>query len=204
MLPKADVELVALQQLATTSGERAWALLLSDVLPIAMDSTSQRHALRELLARVDAACVLVDLNVLCRRYASLLCLEPDSPATLLGGGLRAEDAERVVATVSDATTRHDTTVHAVEKNGAATKAKQATLPPDDVVFEGMRVWRREQAKARGVPAYRVMSDRVLRDVINEAPKDLASLRLIPGIGDKTVETLGRDMLTALAHVRATR
>ena len=168
----ADVELLALQQIESFSGTKDWALLLDDVLGFAMDSYTQRRALREVIARVDAACVLIDLQALCSRYSALLCLEPNAPAAMV--------------------------------NGAGLEPVAPPAAVDDVVFEAMRVWRRERAQERGVPAFRVMSDRVMRDVINEAPKDLAGLRMIPGIGDKTIETLGKDLLGTLAAVRGSR
>jgi superfamily II DNA helicase RecQ len=54
----------------------------------------------------------------------------------------------------------------------------------------LREWRRAQAKKSGVPAFRIVSDRVLMAIARNLPRSAAELLAIPGIGIATVEKYG--------------
>ena len=172
--PSADVHLVSLQQRTHFSLPCQWAIVLDDVLGRAVDSYALRTSLRELLGHVDAACVCVDMQALAARFSALLCLEPSAAAS----------NPQVSA----------------EEEGTATDAAPANMT-DETLFGVLRVWRRDEARRRSVPAYRVMSDRVLRQVCAEKPADLATLAVIPGIGEKTIEKSGAALLAALRSHR---
>jgi DNA topoisomerase-3 len=51
----------------------------------------------------------------------------------------------------------------------------------------LKAWRRAVAAKQGVPAFRVMSDRVLLAIAENEPASAAELLSIPGIGIKLVE-----------------
>jgi superfamily II DNA helicase RecQ len=182
-----DVHLVALQQIARFSEPCAWALVLDDVLGRAVQSLAVRAALRELLAQVDAACVCVDVAALSRHFSTLLSLEPDVAAVRVGG-------EPEVA--SPKTARVPVPRRALPEAAAGSPARTAN---EAALFEQMRSWRRDEARRRGVPAFRVMSDRVLTQVCREKPRDLSTLGTIPGIGQKTLAESGKGLLEAIAH-----
>ncbi|HET9356277.1 MAG TPA: RecQ family ATP-dependent DNA helicase, partial [Sphingomicrobium sp.] len=55
--------------------------------------------------------------------------------------------------------------------------------PHDPLFEALRNWRRERAKAQGVPPYVIFHDSTLRAVAAARPANLSGLSLIEGIGD---------------------
>jgi DNA topoisomerase-3 len=61
-----------------------------------------------------------------------------------------------------------------------------TSPPE----EKLRAWRLAVAKRMGVPAFRIMTDRVLIAIAEARPRTAAELLAIPGIGLKTVEQHG--------------
>jgi superfamily II DNA helicase RecQ len=64
--------------------------------------------------------------------------------------------------------------HKTEIKGSATAAK-------------LKAWRRAVAAKQGVPAFRVMSDRVLLAIAENQPATAAEMLAIPGIGIKLVE-----------------
>jgi superfamily II DNA helicase RecQ len=71
------------------------------------------------------------------------------------------------------------------------------VSPDPLIdsrLQKLKMWRREWALKSGVPAYRVLSNRVVLQVAEFAPLTLARLHEIKGIGDKTVETYGVELL----------
>ncbi|HET9355740.1 MAG TPA: HRDC domain-containing protein, partial [Sphingomicrobium sp.] len=59
-------------------------------------------------------------------------------------------------------------------------------------------WRRERAKAQGVPPYVIFHDSTLRAVAAARPANLSGLSLIEGIGDTKLERHGESLLAALA------
>jgi superfamily II DNA helicase RecQ len=82
------------------------------------------------------------------------------------------------------------------KKATAAKAKKKQPPkhPDDAASSGiedaLRRWRLAEAKRRGVPAFRIFSDQVLKAVAAQRPATAAELLSIPGIGIATVEKYG--------------
>ena len=70
--------------------------------------------------------------------------------------------------------------------------------PHDPLFEALRAWRRETAKAEGVPPYVIFHDATLRAVAAAKPSSLSALSAIEGIGDTKLERHGESLLGALA------
>ena len=65
----------------------------------------------------------------------------------------------------------------------------------------LKEWRRAQAKKLGVPAFRIMSDRVLVAIAHDQPRSAAELLAIPGIGIATVEKYGTQLYRILNQSR---
>jgi len=61
----------------------------------------------------------------------------------------------------------------------------------------LRQWRREEARRRGVPAFRIFSDKTLHAIAEERPATAAELLAIPGIGIAAVEKYGRQIYRIL-------
>ncbi len=55
------------------------------------------------------------------------------------------------------------------------------------LFEDLRAWRGDTAKAHGVPAYVIFHDATLAAIAAACPRDVAALRRIPGFGAKKLE-----------------
>jgi ATP-dependent DNA helicase RecQ len=60
--------------------------------------------------------------------------------------------------------------------------------------ERLRQWRREQAQAAGLPSFFIFSDTVLREIVAAAPRSLAELRGVRGVGPEKLERFGAAVL----------
>jgi len=65
------------------------------------------------------------------------------------------------------------------------------------VFEALRAWRLARARTEAVPPYVVASDRTLRDVARQRPRDRADLERCHGIGPAKAERYGAELLAVL-------
>ena len=71
------------------------------------------------------------------------------------------------------------------QRAAATGAQLHDLSThDQALFEALRNWRLETAKAKGVPPYVIFHDRTLAAIAAERPSSPDSLRAISGVGEK--------------------
>jgi DNA topoisomerase-3 len=79
------------------------------------------------------------------------------------------------------------------------KADPATLaPPPAEVLSGLKAWRQQEARARKVPAFMILSDKVLKAIASLNPSNLEGLGQVHGMGPKLVEKHGRRILEVLA------
>jgi ATP-dependent DNA helicase RecQ len=67
------------------------------------------------------------------------------------------------------------------------------------LFERLRAWRGETARARNVPAYVIFHDATLREIAARAPRSLAELAGISGVGDRKLEAYGEALIGLLAE-----
>jgi superfamily II DNA helicase RecQ len=65
---------------------------------------------------------------------------------------------------------------------------------DPTLEERLREWRRALAKARGIPAFVILTDRTLRAIASAKPASLAGLLEVNGIGPKLAEKHGAAIL----------
>ncbi len=72
-------------------------------------------------------------------------------------------------------------------------------PDADPLFEKLRALRKRLADERGVPAYIIFNDKVLRAMCDERPATAAELLAISGIGPKKLERYGQLFLDAIAE-----
>ena len=77
---------------------------------------------------------------------------------------------------------------------AASEALADLSERDRHLFEALREWRLETAKARGVPPYVVFHDRTLAAIAEARPGGLADLTAISGVGEKKAERFGDGVL----------
>jgi ATP-dependent DNA helicase RecQ len=75
------------------------------------------------------------------------------------------------------------------------RAPSAGLPDEDLLAY-FRLWRKDEAKRRGVPAFVVMHDSSLEDLCRIRPKNLAEVRTVSGFGDVKTADYGPAILEA--------
>jgi DNA topoisomerase-3 len=69
--------------------------------------------------------------------------------------------------------------------------------PDPVLFERLKAWRLDVARSEGIPAFRILPDRVLRRLAAVRPTTPDALLMIPGVHPRFVQKWGRDLLLRL-------
>jgi ATP-dependent DNA helicase RecQ len=67
--------------------------------------------------------------------------------------------------------------------------------------EYLRLWRRDVARSRGLPAFAVMHDTSLEELCRYMPDSLAALRRIHGFGERKTETFGREIIAVISRFR---
>jgi ATP-dependent DNA helicase RecQ len=90
---------------------------------------------------------------------------------------------------------------AEKKKTARTRSRRidAELDPGQhALWERLRAWRSETAKAHGVPAYVILHDATLLELVRARPQTGEALRHIPGIGAHKLENYGVALLALLA------
>ena len=74
----------------------------------------------------------------------------------------------------------------------------ATLDDDErLLFENLRVLRRQLADETGVPAYIVFGDKVLLEMVARRPTTERELLRVPGVGEAKLERYGAEFLRVL-------
>lgn len=87
--------------------------------------------------------------------------------------------------------------------GANSKAPVPLDEDGERIFQALRAWRLERARADGLSPYIVAYDRTLRLVARERPRNLEALGGVPGVGASKALKYGPEMLEVIAEVTAT-
>ena len=66
---------------------------------------------------------------------------------------------------------------------------------DEALYDALRSWRAERAKALSQPAYCVFTDATLVAIAEQRPQTVAALVAIPGIGQGKLDRFGDEVLT---------
>jgi len=69
---------------------------------------------------------------------------------------------------------------------------------DALLLERLKAWRREEARAQGVPAYVIFHDSTLAEIARAQPRNLDALAAIAGIGARKLERYGEALLAAIS------
>jgi DNA helicase-2/ATP-dependent DNA helicase PcrA len=84
----------------------------------------------------------------------------------------------------------------------AMKLRRCGDCPSDVdteLLDRLRVWRSEEARGQGIPAYVVFTDATLTAIAEHRPADVAALVGIPGIGARKLDRYGRAVLALVSE-----
>ena len=69
---------------------------------------------------------------------------------------------------------------------------------DTPLFESLRAWRTQRARAEAVPPYVIVTNVQLARIVRERPGSLTALKKIPGLGESRLERFGKEILGLLA------
>ena len=62
------------------------------------------------------------------------------------------------------------------------------------LYEALRLWRMEAARRRGVPAFRIFTNKVLDNLVADRPTSYDELYMVQGVGPYFVKQYGKEML----------
>jgi len=79
--------------------------------------------------------------------------------------------------------------------------RPASAAPEPALLQHMRVWRRDFARRRGVPAFMILNDAALADLCRREPDTIDQLLAVNGIGEKKAQSFGSDILAELQKFR---
>lgn len=113
--------------------------------------------------------------------------------TSLGRSAQAEDIS--------ALSTHAQSAGSAPKRRERAKTIRRSSPSSETPrgFETLRAWRLEKARARGVPAFRIMSDRVLIAICERSPRSPEDLLEVSGFSQKALASFGDEILKALGE-----
>lgn len=87
----------------------------------------------------------------------------------------------------------------VEKKPAAAKKTKKVVVSDDVrhprLYEKIVLWRRDKAEELNVPAYVVLSQKALVDIVNKLPENESQLKKVNGIGNVKLKQYGAELIS---------
>jgi len=86
--------------------------------------------------------------------------------------------------------------------GRGTEPENREAGPGSRTAAMLKAWRQALAAKRGIPAFRIMTDRVLLAIAEKQPKTAAQLLAIPGIGIKLVEQYASQIYRILDESRS--
>lgn len=89
---------------------------------------------------------------------------------------------------------------AKSKSKSLGKTARPKATPNDPAFEALKKWRLEQARKEGVPAFRILSDKVLTELAADRPTANDELLEVSGLGPRLVARYGPALLKVLAQV----
>ncbi|MBI1377825.1 MAG: DNA helicase RecQ [Frankiales bacterium] len=119
------------------------------------------------------------------------------------GALIVTEAARPVLEGTETVQLRRPTAPAPRVRGSRSSSRGPAAPveatdEDRALFERLRTLRRELADAEGVPAYVVLPDRTLWELVASRPRDEQALLAVNGIGPVKVERYGGRLLDLLA------
>jgi superfamily II DNA helicase RecQ len=120
----------------------------------------------------------------------MIPVEPDAPARSKGRKPAKKKAAR------------KTKEKAKPETAKAPVAAIAASPLNGtVLIAALKAWRMAEAKAKGLPAFRILTDKTLTAIAEDRPQTTRELLSIPGIGLQTVEKYGAKIFRIVAQTK---
>ena len=129
-----------------------------------------------------------------RQLAALGLIEVDVEGH--GGIHLAGECRAVLRGERQVALRHDPTPTRAGR-GRAERVTSTVGPGDDPLFQALRRWRLETAKAQEVPPYVVFHDTTLAAIASARPRTRVELGAIPGVGAAKLDRYGSAILAVL-------
>jgi len=105
--------------------------------------------------------------------------------------------EAIETTLGVAPTELSRAAGAERARGARKKLPRSATPesgPERELFEALRAWRRDQARAADVPAFVIFNDATLSAIAEHRPMSRFQLLRVPGIGEVKAQRFGEEIL----------
>jgi ATP-dependent DNA helicase RecQ len=148
-----------------------------------------RGVLRQLIARGA-------LRVKSGEYASLELVQEEARPILRGEvPVMLAEEPSVVGKTPTASTRRAAAASASASGSAALPR----TPEAETLFDALRTWRMEIAKAQSVPPYVIFHDTVLRDIAAVRPSSRAALGEIKGVGASKLDRYAEAVLVVVGR-----
>jgi ATP-dependent DNA helicase RecQ len=125
-------------------------------------------------------------------FRQLIALGYASPDHDAFGGLRLTAASRPILKGEQRVEMRRAAMAPKKKKRSAGKTQSS-----DPLFQRLKAWRAEQARAQSVPPYVVFHDSTLTAIASAKPRDLETLSTIGGIGTRKLERYGAALLQLL-------
>ncbi|MGU9977264.1 MAG: HRDC domain-containing protein, partial [Candidatus Oxydemutatoraceae bacterium WSBS_2016_MAG_OTU14] len=113
------------------------------------------------------------------------------------GGLKLTAKSRKIAAISEVWFRDESQLNTSKQSTVSKNAEfreDLELAKTNPMWEVLREWRAGVAKENKMPAYIILRDRALMDLVNKKPKTLNELAEINGIGKVKLELYGQLLL----------
>jgi ATP-dependent DNA helicase RecQ len=110
------------------------------------------------------------------------------------GALKLTEASRPVLKGEQTVPMRRVVMRPRGRKGARGAVPAILSSADAGLLETLKEWRRNEARAQGVPAYVILHDSTLAEIARERPRDLAALGSLGGIGAKKLERYGEALL----------
>ncbi|HVC12986.1 MAG TPA: DNA helicase RecQ [Burkholderiales bacterium] len=110
------------------------------------------------------------------------------------GALRLTEASRPVLKGEQSVQMRRVVARGRGRRSERRAAPAGPSPADGGLLEALKAWRRDEARAQGVPAYVIFHDSTLAEIARAKPRDLDALGELGGIGAKKLERYGEALL----------
>ena len=103
------------------------------------------------------------------------------------------------AQVFSTTSARSSSAKARKRRASADASTDALSPAKKALFQRLKEWRLKTAKELDQPAFVILSDKALRDLIAKNPKSISDLSNVYGFGPAKIERFGTDVLNELCE-----
>jgi DNA topoisomerase-3 len=86
-----------------------------------------------------------------------------------------------------------------DKSVAAELAMETHIPQQSLLIDNLKAWRLGKARKLKIPAFRILTDRVLLAIVEKNPKDQEELVMVHGVGPALIKKYGGEIIAVIHH-----